>query len=84
MEWLPRLINIWTGDDVVELHMMLEDFRIDFAYDMEFVDATYIVDELLQAGDYELAAELFERMAPLSMLEEDYQLFLDILFNAQF
>jgi len=81
---LGRLYDIWIGDEDAELRNMIDEFRIDYGLDEKFMYTLELIESAVADMDYEGALTLFQFYQPSYMSRLDYNLFEELLINAQY
>lgn len=79
-----RLYDIWIGDEDVELRNMIEEFRIDYGLDQKFMYTLELIESSIAEMDYEGALTLFQFYQPSNMSRLDYNVFEQLLLDAQY
>lgn len=79
-----RLYDIWIGDEDVELRNMIEEFRIDYGLDEKFMYTLELIESSIAEMDYEGALTLFQFYTPAQMSRLDYNVFEQLLLDAQY
>ena len=79
-----RLYDIWIGDEDVELRNMIEEFRIDYGLDEKFMYTLELIESSIAEMDYQGALTLFQFYQPSNMSRLDYNVFEQLLLDAQY
>ena len=82
MGFLDRIYGGFTNSATEELSQMLKEFEIDYPYDEEFLYAIPLIEHQIAEGDYESAWILFQETAPMSIAPIDWELFEELLIEA--
>lgn len=68
----------------MELLNVLDDWRLDYQFDDNFVHAIELLENHILDHEYDLAAELFDEYMPWDMTEEEGFHFLQLLEEAKY
>lgn len=61
---------------------MLAEFEIDYEYEPTFVAALPVIEQYIFDQDYNSAWRLFQETAPMDIAEIDWELFEELLIDA--
>lgn len=87
MSWNPLINRIWGGfmnSAQEELLAMCEEFRTDYLYDDSFLYAIPLIEEAIMEEEYNSAWRLFQETAPLNIAPIDWELFEELLMEAEY
>lgn len=82
MGLLDRVWGGFTNTAQEELVEMIREFEFDYAYDDTFVYALPLIEEFIMERDYEAAWQLYQETAPLDVRRIDWELFEELLIEA--
>jgi len=82
MGLLNRIWDIWTSSAEQELYTMIDQFRLDYYFEEEFLHVLYLIEDAIVEGDHMQARELFQEYYPLRMSTIDLELFVQLLDEA--
>ena len=82
MSLIKRIVDIWTSSADQELFRVLDEWRVDFAYDEEFIHVVGVLESHIVDEEYTEALELFADYYPLTMIESEVDHFLWLLDEA--
>lgn len=87
MAWNPlihRIIGGFTNLAQDELVQMIDEFRVDYQYDDSFVYALNLIEENVLQEEYNKAWRLFQETAPMNISPLDWELFEELLMEAEY
>ncbi len=82
MGFLDRVYGAWTNTASEELIAMLREFEVDYVFDEEFLYAIPLIENAILDMEYNSAWVLFQETAPLSISQIDWELFEELLVEA--
>lgn len=84
MSLLKRIIDIWTTDADQEIYHVLDEWRIDYDYDEEFLHVIGLIEGHVVDAEYEKAEDLFRDYIPAYMIDDEIIHFLDLIEEAKY
>lgn len=84
MSLIKRIIDVWTTPADEQLYVVLDDWRIDYAFDEEFMHVIGVLESHIVDAEYIEAAELFDEYYPAYMSQAEAFEFLRLLDEADY
>lgn len=84
MSLLKRIIDIWTTGADEEIYRVLDEWRIDYSFDEEFLHVIGLIEGHVVDAEYIQAEELFRNYFPEYLTVEEELHFLDLIEEAKY
>lgn len=84
MSLIKRIIDVWTTSADEELYRVLDEWRIEFSFDEEFMHVVGVLESHIVDADYSKAEVLFSDYYPDYMTQDEAFHFLSLLDEAKY
>ena len=84
MSLIKRIIDIWTTGADEEIYSVLDEWRIDYSFDEEFMHVIGVIESHVVDAEYAEAEELFRNYVPLYMTADEELHFLELIDEAKY